>query len=489
MLLEGLTSFVLLDLGQMVSELGAKARGLAKGSTWLHPITMANLQQLCGMVSIACASLEEGQAWCPWRSTELTLEVYFGALRGQFPSSQMSMRDYLQAAARKMRHTSLKLQREPAELLPVQPESPLSSEQFAACAQRALDAALRLMSIASNQTVQALLKTYVSFAADRMQEVTVDELQAGSEDMDGEECQPDGDEEEVPLIRKHDPSDADPVSPALTGSDAECYQLLSQLQARETADRLDFETGELPSMDDREMQRLGVGKQSPPALDEATWKQLTSADADAKPLSEPACKDARSDTILTLSTALEQARAGPQVPVSMDPVLPWLWLLLANLRSAGDSHILPNPTRLRQANANLNWRQISERELAMVRAQCGAPSKRTSRAAAWRAVAASLKQRCESDAEQPAELASGMIVLLVPPGYQQWTVGVVLTVWRVTPRGAKLTHLATPVAAVKYIRVTSVSALWSPESLTRMARLTRVTPIEPGPSAPCIEWH
>ena len=124
----------------------------------------------------------------------------------------------------------------------------------------------------------------------------------------------------------------------------------------------------------------------------------------------------------------------------------WLWILLVNLRAPADAHVLPDPARARRCRNKLNWHQHHERELALIRAQVGAPCKHTSRAAAWRTVAAALKEQvAATDAEEVVQLASGMIVLASPPGLQRWFVGCVLSLWRSTPRGCKATHLPTPV--------------------------------------------
>ena len=243
----------------------------------------------------------------------------------------------------------------------------------------------------------------------------------------------------------------------MSRSDAECFQLLTQIQAREAADGTSWEEPVLPVINEEHAQRLGTGPQPPPdALDEDCWAFVIGGEEEvdhAKGAADAACGDARAAKVLTLGRALAEARIGGEL-TSVEPVMPWLWLLLVNLRTKADAHALPDPARTRRLRRKLHWHQLALREAALVREMCGAPSKRTSRAAAWRALTASLKAKCEgSDAADVQQVASGMFVLLVPPGYENWCVGCVLSVWRKTARGSKLTHLPAPSEAVRCVRV------------------------------------
>ena len=47
-----MTSFVLLDLGDMLAAESCAQQGLPKGSMWIHKTTQGNLQQLSGFVSL-----------------------------------------------------------------------------------------------------------------------------------------------------------------------------------------------------------------------------------------------------------------------------------------------------------------------------------------------------------------------------------------------------------------------------------------------------
>ena len=251
----------------------------------------------------------------------------------------------------------------------------------------------------------------------------------------------------------------------MSRSDAECFQLLTQIQAREAADGTSWEEPALPVINEEHAQRLGTGPQPPPdALDEDCWAFVIGSEEEvdhAKGAADAACGDARAAKVLTLGRALAEARIGGEL-TSVEPVVPWLWLLLVNLRTKADAHALPDPARTRRLRRKLHWHQLALREAALVREMCGAPSKRTSRAAAWRALTASLKAKCEgSDAADVQQVASGMFVLLVPPGYENWCVGCVLSVWRKTARGSKLTHLPTPSEAVRCVRVAKMEGTFA----------------------------
>ena len=96
-----LAAYVLFDLCALLAHERATDLGLAKGSTWIHRTTQRNIQDLCGLIAIAVTSLPD-MDYLPHRSTEITLEQFFGYLRSQMPSPQLTVRDYLHASARRM---------------------------------------------------------------------------------------------------------------------------------------------------------------------------------------------------------------------------------------------------------------------------------------------------------------------------------------------------------------------------------------------------
>lgn len=139
-----------------------------------------------------------------------------------------------------------------------------------------------------------------------------------------------------------------------------------------------------------------------------------------------------------------------------------------NLRAPADAHVLPRPHRLRHETVEhggrkLNWHQICEREAAIVRQLSGVSAKRTSRIAAWRSMAASLKKSIGEAgcADSAGDMASGMVCLYFPPKSHQWKVGVILTVWRGTAKkgAAKPTALPVPIEVVRFFRVAEMQSI------------------------------
>ena len=141
-----LTCFVLLDLAELLAKETAQRLHVAKRKVWIPHQTMTHLQELCGCIVIQSTTLD--QEVLPWRSSELTLEQYFGYCRGQFQSSQFRTRDYLQASVQKAYQTLHRMKNEPPAFTPDLPTSfqPVTDKEFCLCADRAVSAAARLMS-------------------------------------------------------------------------------------------------------------------------------------------------------------------------------------------------------------------------------------------------------------------------------------------------------------------------------------------------------
>ena len=166
------TAFILLDLGNMLAGETAAEHNVSKAQCWLHPATHNHLQQLCGCTAIACYSYPDALPFKPWESTELKLEEYFGSLRCQYKSSQLTARDYALASCRQMRKhlqhcTELQEGKVPPtsskRSLPV-PDSPdykaVNDEQYQKCALRALEGAFALMACCSKYCPEELSARY-----------------------------------------------------------------------------------------------------------------------------------------------------------------------------------------------------------------------------------------------------------------------------------------------------------------------------------------
>ena len=165
--------------------------------------------------------------------------------------------------------------------------------------------------------------------------------------------------------------------------------------------------------------------------------------------------------LLTLTQVLQQARVGDADLAQVETISLYLFRSLLALRVPSDLHVLPNPQKFRGGvkGRRLNRHQLCEREMALVRQTTGHPSKRTSRAAAWRAVSASLKTALGAE-EQREDIASGLTVLYAPLGMQQWRLGFVLSVWRAAAKGgSKLTVYPVPIEGCRALRVTDLAAV------------------------------
>lgn len=100
-----LSGFLALDLYRMLADARCARLNLPKGSQFMAPQTMYNLQGLC--LSVACIACSKDPDWHPWavgtaRLSELSVEEWFSHLRRQSPNSQLSARAFFQASSRQL---------------------------------------------------------------------------------------------------------------------------------------------------------------------------------------------------------------------------------------------------------------------------------------------------------------------------------------------------------------------------------------------------
>ena len=110
---------------------------------------------------------------------------------------------------------------------------------------------------------------------------------------------------------------------------------------------------------------------------------------------------------------------------------------------------------------------------------------RTSRAAAWRELGAGLAEKIQSaDATVPEELAMTQVVLCLPPNSRDWQVGLIMTLWRKTARGCKLTAMPIPRDVAQCARVSLMKPIENMEDPGTLAFqvddtcLMQVLPVE-----------
>ena len=184
----------------------------------------------------------------------------------------------------------------------------------------------------------------------------------------------------------------------------------------------------------RTNQRMGCGHALPPKeLDSATWAQAEETKDPAASGKSGKATASKHTRLLTLRHVFEQARVGDGDLRKVDSLIPHLWQSLVSLRAPADQPFLPNPAGFNDKR-KLNWHQMAEHEAAVIRSTAGVSAKRTSRAACWRALSASLKKTAGVD-EAVGDICSGMVVLYAPLQEQCWKLGVVCAVWRVAAKG------------------------------------------------------
>ena len=161
----------ILDLAKIVSLYHEDQFALPRGSAFLPNITVRNIQDLCGFVAVAAKTLPSGFAWRPWRMTEMPLETYFGLLRSQYQSAQMSVRDFLVASGvvSKQYQHNLRGATEKDLHGPSEGEDAMTDTDFRGAAERAKTSGLKFMSWCSNFSEQQLWRLYGAYCMDARQ--------------------------------------------------------------------------------------------------------------------------------------------------------------------------------------------------------------------------------------------------------------------------------------------------------------------------------
>lgn len=109
-----LSGFLCLDMFQMLAMDKCKQMCLPAGSTFMAPVTCANLQYVALSTVVVC--LTKDIDFEPWRYgnarlTEIAIEQVFGHLRSQMSNSQLTTRQYFAADARQSFRSSNTLNR------------------------------------------------------------------------------------------------------------------------------------------------------------------------------------------------------------------------------------------------------------------------------------------------------------------------------------------------------------------------------------------
>lgn len=107
----GLCGFLALDMFKCMAEARCASLEMPKGSMFMAPQTVYNLQGAA--LSIVCLCIQKDENWNPFRYgsarlTEMGVEEWFSLLRKQSCNAQLSARSFFQAAGRaQMKHGRL----------------------------------------------------------------------------------------------------------------------------------------------------------------------------------------------------------------------------------------------------------------------------------------------------------------------------------------------------------------------------------------------
>ena len=126
-----LTGFLTLDVFKFLADDTCETFGLPKGSCYMAPQSVANLQAIALSMVAYCVS--KPATFHPFRHgfarmTELAIEQVFGQLRVQSRNAQLSTRGFLQADARLAMRNGKLLNREKPQELQERPH--LTEDQF-----------------------------------------------------------------------------------------------------------------------------------------------------------------------------------------------------------------------------------------------------------------------------------------------------------------------------------------------------------------------
>lgn len=151
----------------MLADKKCQDRGLPKGSLWIAPETSRNLSQTAqGVISVCLSPSDSG---CPYargnlRMTELPVEQFFGRLRVQSSSAQLSCPAFWTASARDM--LRMKAQKKHSARPPRNEHvDAVSPTEFFHESEKALKACLRLAAWCEGCTTESLQASYFEWAS------------------------------------------------------------------------------------------------------------------------------------------------------------------------------------------------------------------------------------------------------------------------------------------------------------------------------------
>lgn len=177
-----MSGFILLDIFMMLANRQCSKLGLPKGSLYLAPETVRNVQQVAlGCIAVCLTKSADGSPWQygEQRLSELAIEQLFGRLRTQSSSAQLTARSYWKACCRDMMRSS-QFRKKTAVRIPAEGEEPLSPDAFYHASDKAMRASLSLAAFCAGVTEESLWSSYKGWCKDKGYMQKVDLL--GDED-------------------------------------------------------------------------------------------------------------------------------------------------------------------------------------------------------------------------------------------------------------------------------------------------------------------
>ncbi|CAK9003093.1 ZnF_CDGSH domain-containing protein [Durusdinium trenchii] len=400
-----LTGFCCLDLFKMLASERCEDMGLPKGSCYMAGQTVASLQNSALSTALICFSKEDG--WNPWRygfarASELPIEHWFSYLRGQSKNSQLTARSFWYASARQLMRNGKALNKVKTPTSYKEPA--LAEEEFIACSDRALKAALALASKCSGVKEPFLEASYRKLCE-----------YEGSFQMDFE---PEPDEMEFQ------------AEDAVADQKPDCLSLLTRLQEESRRVMEEAHQTEEPNAPEPTQPReIEVDLQDLP--DKAELIGLCEKENVQCPFrSETSVspKGRAKDDYLpsTLTEAL-------QMKGDMWNNLFRLVLRIRSTKGGCDVGFLRNARNCRRAAKTLNWHQYNERKIAAAVAEKDEVHyrSRAGRLEKWRELCTRSQKELQLPVSAPERLMPGNCVIFIKPKQPpEFEIGMVLTVWK-----------------------------------------------------------
>ena len=322
-----LAGFALLDLLQIPAALECSRRSLPKGSLWLAAETQRNLQHCAlGLISFCLGKNPQGNPWTPGdhRLSELPVEMFFGRLRTQSSSAQLTAKSYWTAGSRDAMREHMKQKRRGDPDVTSEVLEPLTADAFHEASHKGFRAALELAAWVADVNVKFLEETYIEWCQGG--KFGVAEALLGDEDWDNMGQMEEG------------------------AADEDAAAFLEHLQTEASIDKdLDEEPGEEP----KSPLVLSLGKVPDKDLVQVI---LTAQEKDSDFQPDQHEPDGSSVFATNLYTALWQCGSDAADEEKLDSV----WRLLMYLRhwkAGADRTWIANPRMCRKRSHALNWHQ------------------------------------------------------------------------------------------------------------------------------------